>query len=179
MSKVLSVNLSATHSVKKFPQEEIKLIEGYGVEGDAHAGQKVKHLYDAKRTPDAPNLRQVHLIHEELHNELRSKGLRVEPGQMGENITTRGIDLLNLPEGTLLELGPEAMVRVTGLRKPCHLLNKFEDGIMQACIGKNEDGTILYKPGVMSVVVKGGVVKPGDAINVRYPEKPFVRLEAV
>ena len=161
---------SATHTFSKPPRGSIRLVAGLGVEGDAHMGETVKHRSRVKADPTQPNLRQVHLIHAELHDELRAKGFEVKPGDMGENVTTRGIDLLGLPTGALLRLGAEAVVRVTGLRNPCAQLDNFQDGLMQAVLDRDAEGNLVRKAGIMGVVVTGGEVRPGDAITVELPE---------
>jgi MOSC domain-containing protein YiiM len=163
----------------KANERAVRLLEGLGVEGDAHAGATVKHRSRVRQDPTQPNLRQVHLIHAELHEELRAKGFDLVPGQMGENITTRGIDLLALPKGTWLCIGAEAMVEVTGLRNPCTQLDGIQTGLMSAVLDRDAQGALIRKAGIMGVVVKGGVVKPGDAITVRLPEPPFVDLDRV
>lgn len=168
-ASVLAVSQSATHSMSKRPALSIRLIAGLGVEGDAHAGVTVKHRSRVARDPTQPNLRQVHLIHAELHDELRAAGFALAPGQMGENITTRGIDLLSLPTGTRLHLGPDAVVEVTGLRNPCNQLNGLQPGLMNAVLDRDADGNLIRKAGVMGIVLVGGDVRPGDAIGVEMP----------
>ncbi|HWA48751.1 MAG TPA: MOSC domain-containing protein [Dongiaceae bacterium] len=155
--------------MSKRPALSIRLIAGLGVEGDAHAGVTVKHRSRVARDPTQPNLRQVHLIHAELHDELRAAGFALAPGQMGENITTRGIDLLSLPTGTRLHLGPDAVVEVTGLRNPCNQLNGLQPGLMNAVLDRDADGNLIRKAGVMGIVLVGGDVRPGDAIGVEMP----------
>src|SRR3954454_8837203 len=137
-AQVAAVSRSATHSFSKGNQEAIDLVVGLGVADDAHAGTTVKHRSRVARDPNQPNLRQVHLIHAELHDELRGAGFDVAAGQMGENVTTRGVDLLGLPTGTLLALGDEAVVEVTGLRNPCAQLDAFRPGLMAAVLGRDE-----------------------------------------
>lgn len=176
---VVAVSRSARHSFSKVNQGSIRLQEGLGVEGDAHAGKTIQHLSRIARTPDAPNLRQVHLMHSELHDELRGKGFQLEPGQMGENVTTQGIDLLSLPVGTRLKFGLSACVEVAGLRNPCKQLNTFEDGLMNATLEKNADGTLARKAGVMAIVVVSGDVRVGDEIAIELPAKPHRELEPV
>ena len=149
------------------------------MEGDAHMGATVKHRSRVRRDPTEPNLRQVHLIHSELHDELRERGFHVAPGDMGENVTTRGVGLLALPTGTRLRLGEEAVVEVTGLRNPCSQLDGFQPGLMAAVLDRDEDGALVRKSGVMAVVVAGGVVRPGDAIAVELPAPPHRALERV
>lgn len=176
---VVAVHLSATHTFSKLSRASILLVEGLGVEGDAHMGETVKHRSRVKADPTQPNLRQVHLIHAELHDELRAGGFAVRPGDMGENVTTRGIDLLGLPTGALLRFGEEAVVRVTGLRNPCAQLDNFQDGLMQAVLDRDAEGNLVRKAGVMGVVVSGGYVRAGDAVTVEMPEGERRRLAPV
>ena len=145
------------------------LVPGLGVEGDAHSGKTVQHLSRVRRDPTRPNLRQVHLIHSELHDELRGRGFEVMPGQMGENITTRGVDLLALPAGTRLRLGETAEVELTGLRNPCKQLDGIQPGLMAATLDRDGDGELVRKCGVMGIVVTGGEVRPGGVIAVELP----------
>jgi len=169
LPRVTAVSRSPTHTFSKPTEPAIRLIAGVGVEGDAHAGRTVKHRSMVARDPDMPNRRQVHLVHAELHDELRGAGFHVGPGQMGENVTTSGIDLLGLPSGARLHLGGEAIIEVTGLRTPCRQLDDLEDGLMAACLDRAEDGTLVRKSGVMAVVLQGGTVRPGDPIVVVPP----------
>ena len=157
----------------------ITLLAGLGVEGDAHAGETVKHRSRVARDPSQPNLRQVHLIHAELHDELRQAGFTVAPGEMGENITTRGIDLLGLPTGTRLRLGETATIEITGLRNPCAQLDGIQRGLMAATLERDAEGALVRKAGVMGIVVAGGEVRPGDAVHVELPPPPQRRLEPV
>jgi MOSC domain-containing protein YiiM len=150
-----------------------------GVEGDAHLGTTVKHRSRVARDPSQPNLRQVHLIHAELHDELRVTGFTVSAGQMGENITTRGVALLELPTGTQLHLGDTAVVEVTGLRNPCAQLDGIQQGLMAAVLGRDAHGNLIRKAGVMGIVVAGGEVRPGDPIRVELPPEPHRSLEPV
>jgi MOSC domain-containing protein YiiM len=166
---VTAVSCSPKHTLVKPNEDSIRLLTGLGVEGDAHSGARVKHRSRVARDPTQPNLRQVHLIHAELHDELRQGGFAVSAGQMGENITTRGIDLLALPTGTQLHLGTAAVVEVTGLRNPCGQLNRIQDGLMAATLGRDECGNLVRKAGIMGIVVAGGEVRPGDAIRVELP----------
>jgi MOSC domain-containing protein YiiM len=177
--RVVAVSRSARHTFSKGNQEAIQLLEGLGVEGDAHAGTTVKHRSRVRRNPHDPNLRQVHLIHAELHEELRQSGFDVAPGQMGENITTEGIDLLELPTGSRLRLGDGAVVEITGLRNPCTQLDGLRDGLMQAVLDRDEQGNLIRKAGVMGVVLAGGSVRPGDVITVEMPEGPHEPLKPV
>lgn len=176
---VVAVSRSATHTMKKPNEAAITLVEGLGVAGDAHQGRTVKHRSRVAKDPTVPNLRQVHLIHAELHDELRTGGFRVAPGEMGENVTTRGIDLLGLPAGTRLRLGAAAVVEVTGLRNPCRQLNGLQAGLMDATLARDADGNLVRKAGIMGVVVSGGEVRPGDPIAVELPPPPHRRLEPV
>ncbi|HNO66107.1 MAG TPA: MOSC domain-containing protein [Tepidiformaceae bacterium] len=175
---VVAVSVSPTHTFSKPVQEAITLVEGLGVEGDAHLGVTVKHRSRVKADPTQPNLRQVHLIHAELFDEVRGKGYAVKPGEMGENITTRGVDLLGLPVGTLLRFG-EATVRVTGLRNPCAQIDGYQDGLMQAVLDRDAEGNLVRKAGIMGVVLSGGVIRPGDAIEVELPEGEWTPLKVV
>lgn len=176
---VTAVARSAGHDFSKPLQTSIRLIAGLGVEGDAHSGETVKHRSRVARDPTQPNLRQVHLIHGELHDELRAGGFDVAPGDMGENVTTRGLDLLALPTGTRLRLGADAVVEVTGLRNPCVQLNRFQAGLMQAVLDHDAEGNLVRKAGVMAIVLAGGEVRAGDAIAVELPAEPHRALEAV
>jgi hypothetical protein len=178
-SIVTAVSRSAAYTFSKPNEEKILLIAGIGVEGDVHSGEKVKHRSRVKRNPDQPNLRQVHLIHSELHDEMNAKGFTVSAGQLGENITTRGVDLLNLPRGTRLHLGDSAIVELTGLRDPCVQIENFQDGLLKVCVDKDEQGKVIFKAGVMSIVIAGGEVKPGDALRVELPAGPAQPLEVV
>lgn len=176
---VTAVSISQNHTFSKLNQNSINLITGLGVAGDAHLGEKVKHRSRVAKDPSQPNLRQVHLIHSELHEELKDAGFKILPGQMGENITTNGIDLLALPTDTLLYLGDKAIVKITGLRNPCAQLDRFQSGLMAAVLDKDEEGNIIRKAGIMSIVIQGGEVKPGDTIKVKLPcelHKPLDRV---
>jgi hypothetical protein len=176
---VAAVHLSPGHTFGKEARASIRLLAGLGVEGDAHLGVTVKHRSRVKRDPDQPNLRQVHLIHGELHDELRGMGFEVHPGEMGENVTTRGVDLLALPTGTRLRLGGEAVVEITGLRNPCVQLDRFQPGLMKACLDHDAHGGLVRKAGVMGIVIAGGDVYPGDAIAIELPPEPRRALEPV
>lgn len=177
--RVAAVSRSATHSLRKDGQTEIVLVDGLGVADDAHAGVTVKHRSRVARDPTQPNLRQVHLIHAELHEELCAAGFDVRAGQMGENVTTEGIDLLGLPTGTRLRLGEAAVVEVTGLRNPCAQLNTIQAGLLDAVLDKDPEGNVIRKAGVMGVVLAGGPVRPGDPIAVELPAAPHRPLEPV
>ena len=176
---VIAVSTDARHRFSKTPAERIELITGHGVQGDAHAGATVKHRSRVRWNATQPNLRQVHLMHAELFDELAEQGFDVQPGQLGENITTRGIDLLNLPTGTLLKLGPEAVIQITGLRNPCVQIDRFQPGLLKAVLGRDEAGRLIRKAGIMSVVVHGGPIRPADPIAIELPAEPHVALEPV
>lgn len=166
---VVAVCRSAGYTLSKPACEAIRLVAGLGVEGDAHQGVTVKHRSRVKRDPTQPNLRQVHLIHAELHDEVRALGMVLAPGQMGENVTTRGLDVLRLPVGARLRLGEEAVVQVTGLRNPCAQLDTLAPGLMKACVFEGASGELVRKAGIMSIVLAGGEVRPGDPIEVELP----------
>ena len=166
---ITAVNASSKHTMSKPSIDAIRLLVGLGVEGDAHAGETVKHRSRVARDPDQPNLRQVHLIHGELHDELRAGGFELAPGEMGENVTTRGVDLLGLPTGTRLRLGDQAIVEITGLRNPCAQLDDLRKGLMAATLDRDAAGDLVRKAGVMAVVIAGGEIRPGDPIAVDLP----------
>lgn len=169
---VVAVARSATHTLSKPQEPGIRLLAGLGVEGDAHLGETVKHRSRVARDPTQPNLRQVHLIHAELFEELRAAGFDIAAGQMGENITTSGLDLLGLPEGAHLRLGRAAIIKVTGLRNPCAQLDRIQPGLMKATLDRDADGNLIRKAGIMGVVVAGGDIRPGDPITVALPLPP-------
>ena len=176
---VVAVSRSARHTLSKPTQGSIRLLAGLGVEDDAHMGATVKHRSRVARDPSQPNLRQVHLIHAELFDELRTAGFDVSPGQMGENVTTSGIDLLGLPVGARLHLGGEARVEVTGLRNPCAQLDHIQPGLMKATLDRDPDGNLVRKAGIMGVVVNGGDIRPGDPIAIELPPPPHRSLPPV
>lgn len=176
---VASVSSSASHSMSKPALAAIKLVVGLGVDGDAHAGKTDQHLYHMRKDPTRPNLRQVHLIHAELHEELRAAGLDLAHGEMGENVTTRGIDLLGLPTGTRLRLGDAAIIEVTGLRNPCIQLDRLRPGLKAATLGRDAEGNVIRKAGVMAIVIAGGMVRPGDTIAIELPAAPHQKLQPV
>ena len=163
----------------KLEQPSIKLLTGLGVEGDAHMGVTVKHRSRVAADPTQPNLRQVHLIHSELHEELLARGFTVKAGQMGENITTRGIDLLGLPKGTKMFLGETALLEITGLRNPCLQLEGLQTGLMEAVLDHDENGNLIRKAGIMGIVLATGEIRAGDEIRVELPPEPHERLERV
>lgn len=176
---VRSVHRSADHGFSKPAVDEIRLLAGIGVEGDAHAGSTVQHRSRVRRDPTQPNLRQVHLIAEELRTELAADGFTVDGGDLGENISTAGIDLLALPLGTTLRIGAEALLAVTGLRNPCYQIDDFARGLLSRVALREDDGSVVLRAGVMSVVVQGGAVRAGDPIQVCLPPPPHARLERV
>lgn len=178
-ARVVSVSLSPAHVFSKQIEPSITLIAGLGVQGDAHCGAKVKHRSRVAQNPDQPNLRQVHLIHSELFAELSGKGFRITPGQLGENVTTIGIDLLSLPVDTVLHIGEQVALRLTGLRNPCVQLDAHRQGLMAAVLDRDASGKLIRKAGVMSIVLTGGAIKPGDEIRVSLPAGPHRAMERV
>lgn len=176
---VLAVHASPVHAFSKDRVPRIELRAGHGVVGDTHAGTTVQHRSRVARDPSQPNLRQVHLIQGELLAELAAQGLHVQPGQMGENITTTGLDLLALAEGTVLRIGLDAQVRVTGLRNPCSQIEAFMPGLLAAVLGRSPDGELVRKAGVMGVVLASGGVAPGDTVTVLEAPQPHVALRPV
>lgn len=177
-AQVIAVAAGATHAFSKPLRPSIRLIAGEGVEGDAHRGTTVKHRSRVAVDPTQPNLRQVHLIHAELFDELAPKGFVVGPGQLGENVTTRGVDLLGLPEDARLAIGT-AVIAITGLRNPCAQIDGLAPGLMAALLDRAPDGRLIRKSGVMGVVIAGGEILPGDGIAVTLPPHPHRRLERV
>jgi MOSC domain-containing protein YiiM len=178
-ARVLAVHCKALHEFSKDQVPEIELVAGHGVRGDAHFGVTVKHRSRVARDPKQPNLRQVHLLQEELLMDVLNLGLAVAPGQMGENITTRGIHLLSLSMGTRLRLGSDAIVEVTGLRNPCAQIEAFKPGLLAAVLDRSPEGCLIRKAGVMAVVLQGGVVKAGDDIEVAHEPPEFKPLQPV
>jgi MOSC domain-containing protein YiiM len=172
---VVCVSFSQTHTFSKKTVQSILLIEDFGVEGDAHAGPTDQHLFHIRRFGPTPNLRQVHLIHAELFDELAEKGHSVCPGDLGENIVTRGVDLLSLPTGTCLKLGPLAVIEITGLRNPCKQIENFQAGLLKEVAVQTPDG-LVRKGGVMAIVLKGGIVRPNDLIEITLPPIPHQPL---
>lgn len=177
--RVTAVSSNGEYAFTKPNRDRIRLVAGLGVEGDAHAGVTVKHRSRVAQDPTQPNLRQVHLMHEELFAEVGEEGFKVAPGQLGENITTRGIDLLGLPVGTLLRIGDTAVLEVTGLRNPCLQIDNFQDGLLKQVVGRDGAGNIVRKAGIMSIVREGGVVRPGDTIEAELPSGPHRPLDRV
>lgn len=179
MGTVAAVSRSGDYTFTKPNQDAITLVAGLGVAGDVHQGVTVKHRSRVARDPSRPNLRQVHLMHAELHDELNAKGFPVGAGQLGENVTTRGVDLLGLPTGARLLLGAHAVVEVTGLRNPCPQIEAFRPGLLKEVVGRDEDGAVVRRAGIMSVVLVGGEVRPGDRIRVELPDGPHTPLRPV
>ena len=178
-ARVVSVSLARGHGFSKRVALSIRLVAGLGVAGDAHCGATVKHRSRVAVDPTAPNLRQVHLIQAELFDELAEKGFDLRPGDLGENVVTRGLDLIALPRGTRLALGSQAVVELTGLRNPCSQIEKFRKGLLAAVLDRAADGALIRKAGVMAVVIAGGDVAPGEAIVATLPPEPRYRLERV
>ncbi|GIG29473.1 MOSC domain-containing protein [Cellulomonas marina] len=176
---VVAVSRSARHGFSKPTTGSIDLVEGWGVEGDAHAGVTVQHRHDKRYHPERPNLRQVHLLAQELLAEVAAEGWAVDPGGLGENVTTRGVDLLALPTGTVLHLGGTAAVRLTGLRSPCRQIDGLAPGLMARLVGRDADGGVVRRAGVMAVVVAGGPVQADDTIVVERPPGTPVPLGPV
>jgi MOSC domain-containing protein YiiM len=169
---VVAVCSSFSHSTAKVPRNRINLIAGLGVEGDVHLGRTTQHLYLAKRDSTRTNLTQVHLLHAELHDLLNKAGFDLFPGVMGENVTTRGIDLMSLPSGTHLNLGKVVIIQVTGFREPCSKLNQLRPGLMKASFMRDQGNRVVPNAGIMGIVVRGGLVCPGDAIEINLPDEP-------
>ncbi|MFJ7724985.1 MOSC domain-containing protein [Neobacillus sp. NPDC097160] len=178
LGTVIAVSLSKRHTFSKENQDIIKLVKGLGVESDAHFGSTVKHRSRVAQNPNQPNLRQVHLIQNELFEELTDR-FNIKPGQMGENITTVGINLLELSTDTILYTGESSAVKVTGLRNPCAQIDHFQPGLLKAVLDKDSAGNLIRKAGLMGVVLQSGLVKQGDTIRVEFPPKPFKKLERV
>jgi MOSC domain-containing protein YiiM len=178
-ASVIAVARSAGHHFSKQIVSEIEVVAGLGVAGDAHSGVTVKHRSRVKADPSQPNLRQVHLIHCELFHELGLRGFVIRPGDLGENVTTSGIDLLNLPRGAILRIGRSVRLQVTGLRNPCAQIDSFKRGLLAAVLDKRADGTLIRKSGIMAVALDGCPVRSGDAISVELPAPPFLPLERV
>lgn len=176
---VIAVSRSATHTFGKQVQDNIRLLAGLGVEGDAHLGTTVQHRSRVAADPSQPNLRQVHLIHSELHDELKAAGFSLSAGQMGENITTRGVNLLALPVGTILSIGSQAVIEITGLRNPCYQLDDFQPGLMAAVIARDLQGRLIRKSGIMGIIRTGGEIRPDDRIQVDLPPPPHHALDRV
>jgi MOSC domain-containing protein YiiM len=167
--RITAVSTSGEHAFSKHNVGRLHLLAGLGVEGDAHAGVTVKHRSRVRRDPTQPNLRQVHLLHAELHDELRASGFDVSAGDLGENLTTRGVPLLELPRGTRLHLARGAVLEVTGLRNPCAQIDAFRPGLLRAVLAHDAEGRLVRRAGVMGIVLAGGPVAPGDLVEVELP----------
>jgi MOSC domain-containing protein YiiM len=176
--RVIAVAKSAHHEFSKHGCESIRIVQGLGVEGDCHSGATVKHRSRVAVDPTQPNLRQVHLMQAELFDELRTQGFEITPSDLGENITTRGVDLLALPEGCILKIGEGTKVKITGLRNPCSQIENFRTGLLQHCVIKTAD-QVIRKTGVMATAVASGEVQPGDMIVIELPPLPHKALERV
>lgn len=170
--RVVAVHRSDSHTFSKQSVDSVELLAGLGVAGDAHAGARVKHRSRVEADPTQPNLRQVHLMHSELFDYLAGEDYTVTAGDLGENVTTEGLDLLGLPTGTTLAIGPDALLTLTGLRNPCGQMNGFADGLLKKMVYRDESGETVRLGGVMSVVVRGGTIRPGDSIRVALPPEP-------
>ena len=179
MGKVIAVSVSGKHLFSKTNCDIVRLIAGLGVEGDAHMGETVQHRSRVAENPNQPNLRQVHLIHTELFDELALQGFVVLPGQMGENITTQGIDLLALPRDTVLRIGETVAIQITGLRNPCAQVDAFLPGLRAAVLEKDDEGRLIRKAGIMGIVLMGGEVGINDAITTKLPPLPHLKLDRV
>lgn len=177
--RVVAIARDREHRFSKQPAASVTILTGLGVDGDAHQGVTVKHRSRVAADPTQPNLRQVHLIHAELFDELAAKGFRVGPADLGENITTEGVNLLGLPRNTVLRIGSEVVLEVTGLRNPCAQIERFQPGLLAAVLDRGPNGELIRKAGIMTVVLNGGVVCPGDPIVVEPPPPPHLPLERV
>jgi MOSC domain-containing protein YiiM len=175
---VVAVNRSARHTVSKVSVATIVLRAGFGVEEDAHAGATIEHRYAKRFHPERPNERQVHLIGGELFDELERDGFHVEPGQLGENITTRGIALTDLPLGTRLRIANGAVVEVRGLRVPCVLIDRLIPGVKKAS-AMPYGGKLALRHGIMGIVIASGSVQQGDVLAVEPPAGPARALPFV
>jgi MOSC domain-containing protein YiiM len=176
---VIALHVSSLHLFSKQEKSSLNLLQGLGIEGDAHMGATVKHRSRVATDPSQPNLRQVHLLHMEMIEDICSKGFDIKPGNVGENITTHGVDLINLPRHTRLHVGSTVILSVTGLRNPCSQLDNFQAGLTQAFLGKSADGKLIRKAGIMAIVLERGIVCQGDEIRVELPSLPHYVLERV
>lgn len=179
IGSVVAVSAGPGHNFSKPVRNTIKLIEGLGVEGDAHLGRTVKHRSRVAVDPSQPNLRQVHLIAVELLEEMAGLGFDLTAGDLGENILVRGLDLITLPRGTRLKIGEKAEIEVTGLRNPCHQIDSFRPGLLKHMVGRDAQGRVVLKAGIMGVVLEGGEARAGDPVVAILPPQPHVRLERV
>ena len=178
--EVVAVSRALRHGFAKQPQPAIRLLAGEGVEGDAHRGTTVQHLYQVRRDPTQPNLCQVHLFAAEKLEELAAAGYVLGPGEMGENVLTRGVDLLRLPRHTRVRLGAQAVVEITGLRTPCSQIDGYRRGLQRLLWGpRDAKGRRERRAGVMAVVLTGGDVSPGDCLVLELPPKRHLPLKPV
>jgi MOSC domain-containing protein YiiM len=177
--QVVAVHRDGAYRFAKPTVEAIDLVEGLGVSGDAHYGATVQHRSRVRRDPTQPNLRQVHLLQAELLDELVTLGHDVRPGLLGENVTTRGVDLLGLPTGTRLRLGAAVEIVVTGLRNPCRQIDACRPGVLREVMRRTPAGDVERRAGVMAVVTRGGPVRAGDVIEVMLPDGPWRPLQTV
>ena len=178
MASVVAVHLAPDHDFSKQTVSSIELLAGLGVRGDAHMGARVNHRSRVKVDPTQPNLRQIHLIASELLDEVNAKGYSVRPGDLGENITTSGIDLIGQPVGTTMRIG-DAVIALTGLRNPCAQIGVFADGLHGEMLGRDDDGKLVRKTGVMAVVLRSGLVTTGDEIHVAAPAGDPIPMEKI
>jgi MOSC domain-containing protein YiiM len=176
---VAAVCRSTSHEFSKSAVTAIRLIRGEGVEHDTHRGTKVQHRSRVRRDPDQPNLRQVHLLHSELLEALINQGYKVGAGVLGENITTTGVDLLSLSTNTVLKIGTETQIKITGLRNPCAQLDHYQKGLTGAVLDRTASGDLIRKAGIMAIVLVGGTVRSGDLITVIEPAPPHFSLQPV
>ena len=178
-ASVVAVSKDEYHRFSKVPCTQITLIKGVGVRGDTHSGVTVQHLFAVEQDPRQPNLRQVHLLQQEFLDQARDQGYELTPGDLGENILTDDLDLVGLWQDTLLHIGSQAVVRVSGLRNPCAQIDSFRPGLLQVAVRRDLKGDVVRKAGIMGVVTTGGVVHPGDEIEVEWPAQPHRRLTAL
>ena len=177
--RVMNLSLNPRHGFSKWPVESVNCLKGQGIEGDAHCGETIKHRSRVTVDPSQPNLRQVHLIQSELLAELNEKGFKLAPGLLGENITTAGVDLLQLPRDSVLQFGSGVKLRLTGLRNPCAQIEAFRTNLLREVVGKNADGVVVRRAGVMAVVEEGGALSRGERFVVIFPKLPHIDLERV
>jgi MOSC domain-containing protein YiiM len=182
-ASVVAVHRAPEYQFSKDTTDSITLLAGLGVEGDAHLGATVQHRSRVASDPNQPNLRQVHLVMSELLDEVRTAGTSIDNGQLGENITTSGIDLIGLPVGSVLRIGPDALVALTGLRNPCKQIRDVGEGVLKMMFVDGEEygrpGEQVGRTGVMGVVLTGGEVRSNDTIKIRYPAGPHTPMQKV
>lgn len=180
MSKqVISVHLSPEHNLTKARQQFIRAVAGFGVEGDAHAGIKIQHIYNQRKNPDQVNTKQIHIISQEMIDELRKNGFDVKAGDMGENMVTRGVDYMQLSEGTVLRIGQDVEIKLTGLRIPCVQLETLGKGMVKATLTKNDNGENVFKDGPMGIIIKGGIIRPNNSVSVKSEPRVFKPLPPI